>query len=85
MSKSALIDAVAEQTGMTKKEAGAAVDAVATGITAIVKSDDKVTLAGLGTFKPLHRAARTGRNPQTGESIQIAARDTIGFKAAKGV
>lgn len=85
MSKQILVDAVAEKAGFTKTDANKAVDAIGPAIAAIVSSGGTVDLRGLGRFKPKHMAERTGRNPATGETIQIAARDTIGFKPTKGV
>ena len=76
---------VAESTGLSKADAARAVDAVFDGITASLKKGDKVSLVGFGTFAVRDRAARTGRNPKTGETIEIAAGKTPGFKAGKAL
>ena len=73
MNKTELIAAVAEKTGLKKTESGKAVDAVVAAITEELKKGDKVTLIGFGTFETRSRAARTGRNPQTGKEIEIKA------------
>lgn len=85
MNKAELIEAVAEHAEMTKAEAGRAVDAVVSSITAAMKDQDDVSLIGFGTFTVRDRAARTGRNPQTGETIQIAAAKVPAFKAGKAL
>ena len=85
MNKSDLVDEVAEMAGMSKGEAARAVDAVFGAITAALKRKDVVTLVGFGTFTCRERAARSGRNPRTGETIQIPASVTPGFKAGKGL
>jgi len=71
MNKTELIDAVAEAADLTKAESSRAVDAVVASITKALKDGDAVTLVGFGTFQVRDRAARTGRNPKTGESIKI--------------
>lgn len=81
MNKSQLSDAVAEAAGLTGAQADAALDAVLTAITGAVASGDKVTLPGFGTFEARERSARTGRNPQTGAEIEIAATTAPAFKA----
>ena len=81
MNKGELIDAVAAATDDTKAGAGRAVDAVIESITGALKKGDTVTLIGFGTFKTAKRAARTGRNPQTGAELQIPARTVTSFKA----
>ena len=89
MNKQELIEAVAAQTGLTPGQAKKAVDAVfspkpAHGLIAgTLSSGGKVTIAGFGTFEARERKARTGRNPQTGETIQIAARRYPGFHPGK--
>ena len=83
MNKSDLIDAIASSTGSNK--AGRALEAVLDAITSTLKSGEKVTIPGFGTFEVRHRNARMGRNPQTGESIQIKASNTPGFKAGKAL
>jgi len=85
MNKTDLINAVAAEAKLSKKDAGKAVDAVVAAITAALKDGDKVQLVGFGTFEVRERAAREGRNPQTGETIQIAAAKTPAFKAGKAL
>lgn len=84
MNRSDLIAAVAEQTGLSAQQAGEAVGAALEGIVRGVASGDSVALAGFGTFERRERAARAGRNPQTGEAIQIAASVAPAFKPATG-
>jgi DNA-binding protein HU-beta len=81
MNKGQLKDAVAEAAGLSGADAERALDAVIDTITKAVASGDKVTIVGFGTFEPRERSARTGRNPQTGQEIQIAASTVPGFKA----
>jgi len=81
MNKAELIDQVAEAAGLTKKQAGDAVDAVMGGIKNAVAAGDKVSLTGFGIFEKSERAARTGRNPQTGEPVQIKATSVPKFRA----
>lgn len=83
MNKTELVDAIAAAADITKVQAGKALDAVLESITETLKKGDKVTLIGFGTFETRERAARTGRNPQTGEEISIAASTTPAFKAGK--
>jgi DNA-binding protein HU-beta len=83
MNKAELIERVAEKTGKTKKEAGQAVDAILNAISEALKSGEKVTLIGFGNFEVRDRAARTGRNPQTGEEIKIEASKVPAFKPGK--
>lgn len=85
MNKNELIDAVAEAAGLSKADAGRAVDAVVAGVTGALKNGDSVTLVGFGTFQVRARAARTGRNPKTGENITIAASKNPVFKAGKAL
>lgn len=85
MNKSELIDAVAESADISKAAAGRAVDAVVESVTDALKNGDQVTLIGFGTFSVKERAARTGRNPQTGAEIQIAAAKIPSFKAGKAL
>ena len=73
MNKTELIDAVADEAEVSKAEAGRAVDAVISSITKALKKGDSVTLVGFGTFQVRKRAARTGRNPKTGDTIKIKA------------
>lgn len=83
MNKTELIAAVAEKTGLSKKDADAAVAAVIDSIKESLTKGDKVQLIGFGTFEVRERAARTGLNPQTKETIQIAASKSPVFKAGK--
>lgn len=85
MNKTTLIEDVAERTGLTKKDAGQAVDAMFEAITEALKRRDKVQIVGFGTFEVRRREARSGRNPQTGEVIDIPARETPVFKAGKAL
>jgi DNA-binding protein HU-beta len=85
MNKGDLVDAVADATGDSKAAASAAVDAVLDSITGALKKGDKVQISGFGTFEVRARAARQGRNPQTGEAIQIAASKAPAFKAGKAL
>ena len=81
MTKNELISKVAGQTGYTKKDTGAVIDAVVAAIIETVASGEKISIVGFGTFEATERAARTGRNPQTGEAIEIAASKSPKFKA----
>ncbi len=83
MNKGDLIDAMADDAGITKTQAAAALDSYMTCIRKTLKKGDKVTLVGFGTFSVSKRAARTGRNPQTGKAIKIAAKNVVRFKAGK--
>src|SRR5690606_37644366 len=85
MNKSELVEAVASATNSSKAEAQANVDAVIDAITDALKKGDKVSLTGFGTFEVRNRAARTARNPQTGETIQVKASKAPAFKAGKGL
>jgi len=85
VNKAELIEAVAESAEMTKAEAGRAIDAVVSSITAAMQKQDDVSLIGFGTFTVRERAARAGRNPQTGETIQIKAAKVPAFKAGKAL
>ena len=81
MTKAELVDFIAEKADLTKADAGRALDAMGEGVTKGLKENGKVTLVGFGTFTAKKREARTGRNPQTGEAVKIAARTVPGFKA----
>ena len=83
MNKTELVDAVAESADLSKAAAARALDAVIETLTAAMKNGDSVSLVGFGTFSVKDRAARTGRNPRTGEEIQIAAAKVPGFKPGK--
>ena len=85
MNKSDLIDAVAGDADVSKAEAARVVDAVIDSITRALKKGDTVTLVGFGTFQVRERAARSGRNPKTGETIKIAASNNPAFKAGKAL
>ena len=85
MNKSDLVDAVASRADMSKAEAGRAVDAVLGSVGDALGNGDSVSLVGFGTFSVRHRAARMGRNPQTGATMQIAASKVPGFKAGKAL
>ena len=85
MNKTELIDHVADAAGLSKADAGRAVEAVVAGITSALKQGDSVAVVGFGTFQVRDRAARTGRNPQTKETIQIPASKNPVFKAGKAL
>jgi DNA-binding protein HU-beta len=85
MNKAELIESVAARAGLTKTDAGSAVDAVFDSIESALSRGDSVSLIGFGTFSVSNRAARIGRNPRTGETIQIAASRAAKFKAGKGL
>ena len=85
MNKAQLTDAVAAATDTSKAEAGRAVEATLNAIASSLSGGDSVSLVGFGTFNVRHRAAREGRNPQTGEAMHIAASKVPGFKAGKGL
>jgi DNA-binding protein HU-beta len=85
MNKSELIDAVAASADLSKADASKAVDAFMDSVTGALKRGEEVTLVGFGTFTVRDRAARTGRNPRTGESIKIPASKMPGFKAGKAL
>ena len=83
--KAELVENVAKKTGLTKKDATAAVEAVFGSIQDDLKKGDKVQLIGFGTFEVRNRAARKGRNPQTGKEIEIAASKVPAFKPGKAL
>jgi DNA-binding protein HU-beta len=85
MNKSDLIEAMAEAGDISKTAAGRALDALTDTIAAALKKGESVSLIGFGTFSVKERAARTGRNPQTGATIEIAASKTPSFKAGKAL
>jgi DNA-binding protein HU-beta len=85
VNKTELIDAIATAADLPKASAGRALDAVVDSITEALKKGDPVALVGFGTFQVKPRAARTGRNPQTGAAIQIAASNVPSFKAGKAL
>lgn len=81
MTKSELIDAMAAKAGLSKKDAGAALNAFTESITEALANDDKISLIGFGTFSTSARAAREGRNPSTGATMTIPASKVAKFKA----
>jgi DNA-binding protein HU-beta len=85
MNKGDLINHVADSAGITKGQAADAVSAVFDGIEGSLKSGDKVSLIGFGTFSVNHRPAREGRNPSTGKTIKIAAKNVVKFKPGKAL
>jgi DNA-binding protein HU-beta len=85
VNKNDLVDAVAERTGLAKSDAARAVEAVLGTVTETLQKGDQVALSGFGTFVAKARAARTGRNPRTGESIAIPASRVPAFKAGKAL
>lgn len=85
VNKTELIEAIAASADIPKAAAGRALDAVVESITGALKNGDSVVLVGFGTFAVKERAARTGRNPQTGEEIKIAAAKVPGFKPGKAL
>ncbi|MCV6546050.1 MAG: HU family DNA-binding protein [Cohaesibacter sp.] len=85
MNKNELISAVADKSGLTKAQAGDAVDALFDTISSTLKGGDEVRIIGFGNFSVTERAATEGRNPRTGETIQIPASKTPKFKAGKGL
>jgi DNA-binding protein HU-beta len=85
MNKGELIDAVAGTAGLSRADATKAVDAVLSSVQGTLSNGGSVSLVGFGTFSVKARAARAGRNPRTGETIQIKASNVPGFKAGKGL
>ncbi len=85
VNKSELIDAIAATADISKADAGRALDATIEAVTKALKSGDSVSLVGFGTFTVKQRAEREGRNPQTGQTIKIAAANVPGFKAGKAL
>ncbi|OLY91120.1 DNA-binding protein HU-beta [Cnuella takakiae] len=83
MNKAELIAKISDDAGITKTQANEALDSFVDAVTKTLKKGDKVTLVGFGTFTVSKRAARNGRNPQTGEVIKIKARKVARFKAGK--
>jgi DNA-binding protein HU-beta len=85
MNKQALISKIAEDTGITKSSAAAAVDSFIDGITRTLKKGQPITFVGFGTFKTAQRKARTARNPQTGAAIKVPKRRVVRFSAGKAL
>ena len=83
MNKTELVSAMAEKAGLSKKDAEKALNACVESIEETLKAGDKVSLVGFGTFETRERAAREGKNPRTGEKIEIAACKVPAFKAGK--
>ena len=81
MNKTQLIDAIAEKAGLTKADSKKALDAFVAAVGEALQRDEKVALVGFGSFAVAERAARTGRNPQTGKTIEIAAKKVVKFRA----
>jgi len=85
MNKSELVDAMADAADISKSAAARALDALTDAVAVALKNGDTVSILGFGTFSVKERAARTGRNPQTGAAIEIAASKTPAFKAGKAL
>ncbi|KEI69338.1 HU family DNA-binding protein [Endozoicomonas elysicola] len=85
MRKPDLVNVIADEADITKDKATQALNAVLEAITGALQSEDTVNLVGFGTFEQRSRAARTGKNPQTGETIQIKASKTVAFKPGKAL
>ncbi|MDC9590454.1 MULTISPECIES: nucleoid-associated protein HU-alpha [Xenorhabdus] len=85
MNKTELVDAIAAGADLNKTQAKAALESTLNAITESLKNGDAVQLVGFGTFKVNHRAERTGRNPQTGKEIKIAAANVPAFSAGKAL
>lgn len=81
MNKAELIDAIASESGLSKVDAKKALDGFVTATSNALKAGDRISLVGFGSFSVSNRAARTGRNPQTGKEISIAAKNVIRFKS----
>ncbi|MCH4896345.1 MAG: HU family DNA-binding protein [Marinifilaceae bacterium] len=80
MNKAQLIDSISEKSGLTKADSKKAIDAMVASVGEALKAEDRVSLVGFGSFSVNERPARTGRNPKTGEPIQIAAKKVVKFK-----
>ena len=83
MNKAEMVSKIAEDAGISKSQANAALDSFIDTVTKTLRGGDKITLVGFGTFSVSKRNARTGRNPQTGEAIKIKAKKVARFKAGK--
>jgi DNA-binding protein HU-beta len=83
MNRSELIDAASQASGLSKSQTTKVLDSIIDNISDAVQKGDRVSLSGFGTFERRERAARTGRNPQTGEPLEVAASKTPAFKPAK--
>jgi len=85
MNKAELVNAIANETGLSKKDTEATLNSFVNVVTNALENKDKVQLVGFGTFETRERAAKTGRNPQTGEELKIAAATVPAFKAGKAL
>ncbi|MDE2637977.1 MAG: HU family DNA-binding protein [Chloroflexota bacterium] len=85
MNKAELIGSIADKSGLSKAEAGNALDAFVSSVTDALKGGDRISLVGFGSFSVDRRDARMGRNPRTGEEIQIAAKNVVKFKPGAGL
>ncbi len=85
MNKAELIGSIADKSGLSKTEAGKALDAFVSSVSDALKGGDRISLVGFGSFSVDKRDARTGRNPRTGEEIQIAAKNVVKFKPGAGL
>ena len=85
MNKGELVEEVAGKVGLTKKETGDVVDAITSAITDTLAMNERVTLVGFGTFQVMERKARRGKNPRTGEDIQIRTRKVARFRPGKSL
>ena len=85
MNKQELISKIAKKAGISKKDATAALAALTTTITESLQAGEKIAIPNLGSFEVRERAARTGKNPRTGESVEIGAKRIPAFKAAKAL
>ena len=85
MNKAELINAIADETGLSKKDTEATINSFVNVVTNALENKDKVQLIGFGTFETRERAAKTGRNPQTGAELKIAAATVPAFKAGKAL
>ena len=85
MNKAELVTAISDKAGITKAQAAAALDQMISSVSGALRTGDKVTLVGFGTFSAVTRAARTGRNPQTGKAIKIASKTNGKFTPGKAL
>ncbi|MCY3798265.1 MAG: HU family DNA-binding protein [Chloroflexi bacterium] len=85
MNKAELIGSIADKSGLSKAEAGNALDAFVSSVSDALKGGDRISLVGFGSFSVDRRDARMGRNPRTGEEIQIAAKNVVKFKPGAGL
>jgi DNA-binding protein HU-beta len=83
MNKQELVDAIAAESGLSKKDSKEALDALVKTVGETLKKGDNISLVGFGSFTVIQKAARTGKNPQTGKPIQIAAKKAVKFKPGK--